>query len=165
MVFLLLGVLTLLVLMSALGMFSRAQVDTIKAFGIWVAAIGGLLLAVLLFLTGRGATALSALALLGPLVWSWVVEQRRPPSGGGPRGASSGGSQGGGQSRARSAPPPRGGAMSREEAYAVLGLKPGATAEEIRAAHRRLMRAAHPDSGGSDWVASRVNQARDVLLG
>ena len=55
--------------------------------------------------------------------------------------------------------------MSREEAYAVLGLKPGATAEEIRAAHRRLMRAAHPDSGGSDWVASRVNQARDVLLG
>ena len=55
--------------------------------------------------------------------------------------------------------------MSVEEAWQVLGLRPGATEEEIRAAHRRLMRAAHPDSGGSDWLAARINQARDVLLG
>ncbi|WP_373855728.1 DnaJ domain-containing protein [Acidisphaera rubrifaciens] len=55
--------------------------------------------------------------------------------------------------------------MTREEAFAVLGLPPGAAPEAIRAAHRRLMRAAHPDSGGSDWIASRINQARDVLLG
>jgi DnaJ homolog subfamily C member 19 len=54
--------------------------------------------------------------------------------------------------------------MTREEALAVLGLQPGASEAEIREAHRRLMRMAHPDTGGSDWLASRINQARDVLL-
>lgn len=57
-----------------------------------------------------------------------------------------------------------GGKMSRAEALAVLGLAEGATPAEIRAAHRRLMRGAHPDQGGSDWLAARINQARDVLL-
>jgi hypothetical protein len=56
------------------------------------------------------------------------------------------------------------GRMSRGEALAVLGLAEGASADEIRAAHRRLMRAAHPDGGGSDWLAARINEARDVLL-
>ncbi|MFC7473957.1 hypothetical protein ACFQS7_06310 [Dankookia sp. GCM10030260] len=65
------------------------------------------------------------------------------------------------------APPPgsgAGGRMTREEALAVLGLAEGADAGAIRAAHRRLMRGAHPDQGGSDWLAARINQARDVLL-
>jgi hypothetical protein len=57
-----------------------------------------------------------------------------------------------------------GGPMDREEALAVLGLAEGASEADIRAAHRRLMRAAHPDSGGSDWLASRINEARDALL-
>lgn len=54
--------------------------------------------------------------------------------------------------------------FGRAEALEVLGLEEGATEEEIRAAHRRLMRAAHPDHGGSAWMAARVNAARDVLL-
>jgi hypothetical protein len=58
-----------------------------------------------------------------------------------------------------------GGPLSRADAYAILGLKDGASREEIREAHRRLMRAAHPDRGGSDWLAARINEARDVLLG
>jgi hypothetical protein len=56
------------------------------------------------------------------------------------------------------------GPMTRQEALAVLGLADGASEADIRAAHRRLMRAAHPDGGGSDWMAARVNEARDVLL-
>ncbi|MES2712915.1 MAG: molecular chaperone DnaJ [Pseudomonadota bacterium] len=66
----------------------------------------------------------------------------------------------------RTAPPPAGDApLSRTEALSILGL--GDTADEaaIRAAHRRLMRAAHPDQGGSDWLAARLNAARDLLLG
>lgn len=57
-----------------------------------------------------------------------------------------------------------GGAMSREEAFAVLGLKPGASSTDIHAAHRRLMKEFHPDKGGSDYLAAKINQAKDVLL-
>ncbi|MGX9965482.1 hypothetical protein ACVFYP_19295 [Roseomonas sp. F4] len=60
--------------------------------------------------------------------------------------------------------PASGGPMTRAEALEVLGLAEGATEQAIRAAHRRLMRAAHPDQGGSDWLASRLNAARDTLL-
>jgi hypothetical protein len=60
---------------------------------------------------------------------------------------------------------PSDGPMTRAEALSVLGLAEGADAEAVRAAHRRLMRSAHPDRGGSDWLAARINQARDILLG
>lgn len=63
------------------------------------------------------------------------------------------------------ATPPRTGPMTRAEALAVLGLADDVTETEIRTAHRRLMMAAHPDQGGSDWLAARLNEARDVLLG
>jgi hypothetical protein len=51
-----------------------------------------------------------------------------------------------------------------EEAYAVLGLKPGASDDEVRAAHRELMKGVHPDHGGSSYLASKINAARDRLL-
>jgi hypothetical protein len=60
---------------------------------------------------------------------------------------------------------PADGPMTRADALAILGLAEGADAGAIRAAHRRLMRTAHPDRGGSDWLAARINQARDLLLG
>jgi DnaJ domain len=59
---------------------------------------------------------------------------------------------------------PASGDMTVEEAYAILGLAPGADAEAIKEAHRRLMIKLHPDHGGSDYLATKINRARDVLL-
>jgi hypothetical protein len=60
---------------------------------------------------------------------------------------------------------PHSGTMTRAEALEILGLAEGADEDAIRAAHRRLMRSAHPDQGGSAWLAARINAARDLLLG
>lgn len=64
-------------------------------------------------------------------------------------------------------PPPRGkrADMSREEALAVLGLAEGASVDDIRSAHRRLIQRMHPDVGGTADLAARINRAKDVLLG
>jgi DnaJ domain len=59
----------------------------------------------------------------------------------------------------------KGGAtMTREEAYAVLGLKPGASADDVKQAHKRLLKDFHPDKGGSDYLAAKINAAKDALL-
>ena len=148
MLWLILGAAVLFAFLGGLRAFERANVATIKSFLAWLAALGGLSLMLLLVLTGREGIAIGAAVLFGPLIWErWKAAH--PAAGFGPR----------------PAPPPGGGAMSRDEAWQVLGLPPGSSTAEIRAAHRRLMRAAHPDAGGSDWIAARLNQARDVLLG
>jgi hypothetical protein len=53
--------------------------------------------------------------------------------------------------------------MTRQEAYQILGLEPGASPEEIHQAWRRLIKGVHPDSGGSAFLAAKINTARDIL--
>lgn len=154
MLWLVLGALTLFLFLGGLRAFERASVSTIKSLVVWIAALGGIALALLLILSGREGIALGALVMFGPLIWrQW--QAYRMSVGGRSQQQSAGSNQ---------PPPRRQSGMTPEEAYQVLGLNPGATEAEIRAAHHRIMRTAHPDSGGSDWLATRVNQARDVLL-
>ncbi len=137
-----LGLGALGLLLWAANAFSRAKVASLKALLAWVAALGGLAQGVMLLLTGRGAMAVGAAVFLGPLVWSWWQEAQ-------------------GQ---QSKPGPRPGKMGRAEALDVLGLVDPVSDADVRAAWVQLMRVAHPDGGGSHGLASRVNQARDVLL-
>ncbi len=141
------GLGVLAALLFAARSFSRASVASIKALLAWLAALAGLSLICLLLLTGRGPAALSGLILFGPLVWNWWKQHAA--------------------ARGPAASPPgrRGASMSRAEALQILGLVDPVSESDVRAAWVRLMRIAHPDGGGSDWIAARVNQAKDVLLG
>ena len=152
---LLFGMVVLLILFGGARAFEKASIQSIKSLFTWIAALGGLTLALLLILSGRTSIALGALTLFGPLIYQhWQAARGR--TGFGPRAGP----------RMDSGPrPSQRGSMTRAEAYEVLGLRPGASESDIRDAHHRLMRAAHPDAGGSDWLASRINQARDILLG
>lgn len=75
----------------------------------------------------------------------------RETAGAGPAGAGGG-----------TAPPAS--AMTRDEALRILGLQEGAGPDDIKAAYRRLMSQLHPDRGGSDYLAAKVNQAKDFLV-
>ena len=66
--------------------------------------------------------------------------------------------------RASAAPPASTADMTVEEAYDVLGLQPDADEAAVRKAHRRLIKHLHTDQGGTDYLASKINRARDVLL-
>lgn len=55
--------------------------------------------------------------------------------------------------------------MTRNEAFLVLGLRDGAAKDAIKDAHRRIMIANHPDRGGSPYLATKVNEAKDLIEG
>jgi len=73
--------------------------------------------------------------------------------------------QGGADGPHQTPPPPSsGGAMDKVEALAILGLEEGASVDDIKAAHRRLIQRLHPDRGGSTYLATRINEAKRLLL-
>jgi DnaJ homolog subfamily C member 19 len=101
------------------------------------------------FLVGCGASYL----LFGTVPFIWKTSTAR-------KGASASASNSAGaEMTAKSV------AMSRSEALSVLGLREGASKDEIRAAHRRLIQQTHPDKGGTNYLAAKINEAKDVLLG
>jgi len=55
--------------------------------------------------------------------------------------------------------------LTKDEAWQLLGLKPGASREDIIKAHKSLIQKLHPDRGGNDYLAAKLNAARDLLLG
>ncbi|MGF1625701.1 MAG: molecular chaperone DnaJ [Alphaproteobacteria bacterium] len=79
--------------------------------------------------------------------------------GGGPGGGGSGGGGFGGRG------PGGSGRMTVDEARQILGVGPQATTEEIEAAYRAAIKRNHPDTGGSSWLAAKINEARALLLG
>ncbi|MEE8059394.1 MAG: DnaJ domain-containing protein [Pseudomonadales bacterium] len=65
----------------------------------------------------------------------------------------------------QSTPPPHTtGSIDEDAAYAILGLRKGATKEEVIQAHRKMMQKVHPDRGGSDFLAAQINEAKDLLM-
>jgi len=146
------GLVVLVVLLLLAAVYSRAKPrDLVKG----IRFSGGVLLGlvtVALAITGRVGLAFLAAAGAWALLTGTTPPWMRFPLGGGDAGGS------------REAPPNRRGAMSRSEALKVLGLEEGATEEQIRAAHRRLILQIHPDKGGTSYLAAKINDAKDVLL-
>lgn len=112
--------------------------------------------ALLLVATGRAPWLVAAIAALGPLLKGlvslavralpllpvWLKSRQRKAEG--------------------SPTPPL--VNDVNEAYLLLGLKPGATKEEVIQAHKKLIQKNHPDRGGNDYLAGKLNAAKDLLL-
>jgi hypothetical protein len=148
---LIVGLVVLVVFLLLAAAYTRARPrDLVKG----IRFSGGVLLGlVTIALAVTGRIGLAFLAAAG--AWA-LLTGTMPPWLSGPRNPGNPGSQ--------DIPSGRRGTMSRAEALHVLGLQAGATEEEIRAAHRRLIMQIHPDKGGTSYLAAKINEAKDVLL-
>jgi hypothetical protein len=150
----LLGLAALAAAVMLLKWYAAADPKSVKRLMAWTGI--GLLGLVVIFLavTGRMGAALAALA--GLMVWAsrimGLIQMGRQFGG-------VFGKRQRGETAAQSSS-----TMTEEEALRILGLAPGATEDEIKAAHRRLIEQIHPDRGGSDYLAAKVNLAKDFLL-
>lgn len=138
----------LLVIGAVIGLFGlykfflSANPKQISAFVMSVVFL--VLTVALLFMavTGRLPAAIALVVAIWPLALAWwKAKQPRKPK-----------------------PGPKPGPMTRDEALEILGLPATATPEDIEEAYKRLMMKVHPDLQGSDWMAAKLNEARDLLL-
>ena len=125
--------------------FIKADTMQIKALFLTAALTAVVIALFYMALTGRLAAALVSCLALIPFAVSWLREREQQ----------------------KSTPPPNINTeiATREDALEVLGLKDGASETEIKAAYQKLMKKVHPDHEGSEWMAAKLNQARDLLLG
>jgi hypothetical protein len=154
----LLGLVALLIILWFMHKYVQANPRGMA----WLLQKGGgvatLVAAVFLAVRGQFVAALP-LALMGFGLLGWMpLAVGNSDRGGAGRGEHP---QGGADTRQRTASR---GKMTEEEAYQVLGLQPGASAEDIGQAYRALMKKLHPDQGGTTYLATRINEAKDVLL-
>lgn len=123
--------------------FLKASPAQVKAALLAIAALAVGLAALFLAVTGRLPAAIAILVALWPLGVSWLKQRK---------------------AAATRSNPPEEPNLTVREAYEVLGLPDNAGEDDIRAAHVRLMKKLHPDQEGSDWLAKKINAAKDLLL-
>lgn len=122
--------------------FLRANVDEIKSFLFMAVTLVLCLALFLLAITGRLPAAIAIITAMWPIALGWWKMKHRKDEPG----------------------PPASGPMTRDEALDILGLKEGASPKDIKDAYKKLMNKVHPDHEGSEWMAAKLNQARDLLL-
>ncbi|WP_262691240.1 J domain-containing protein [Kordiimonas aestuarii] len=143
-VWLIVGLALAFLLLMLLNWWAKAEVKTAKSSLFWAILAVCAILTFALMASGKG---LAAILPIGFAAWRMFGAKSMP--------------------RGRAGPGRRNdsGPMSPSEAREVLGVREGAGEQEINAAYRQLMAKYHPDKGGNDWMASKLNEARKALLG
>lgn len=142
MVYLILIIGLIIALASLYRFFLKAEARQVKAMLLSCLAAGITLASLFLAVTGRLPAAIAILTALWPLGIAYMRTRAQRTINAG----------------AENLP------LTPKEAYEVLGLPDGAPPEDVREAHLRLMKKVHPDLAGSDWLAQKINAARDLLL-
>ena len=151
--YLIIGIILAVLLLVMMNWWANAQVASAKRGLMWGIASICVLLGLVLLATGKALLAAvpagyAGLRMFGPMIASKLFKNFKL-----------------GQSGANASSEPGQSTMTRTEALEVLGLEDGADERQVNEAFRRLMGQLHPDKGGSDWMAAKLNEARKTLLG
>lgn len=144
----------LLVLGLLIGVYAlyrfivKANAEQIAALFMAAAALGVALALFYLSVTGRFAAALGILAAAAPVAYGYLKQRKRPRA----------------EQFEEPHTPSRTPILDKKEALDILGLSGEPSEAEIKAAYKRLMKKVHPDTQGSEWMAAKLNDAKDYLL-
>lgn len=157
-----LGIILTVGLFLGLSKWNRLEPQARKA-ATWKVVLGvGIALLLFLVLTGRVHVLTAAVAGLIPLLRKLPLLLKFAPWAKKLFGEQRGGGQQRQQEQRSSAS--SSGNMTVAEACDILGLDQSCTQEEVVSAHRRLIQKLHPDRGGNDYLAAKINEAKSVLL-